>query len=599
MNFIYQSFELRTICTRGDGSDFKLKKAINIKPMYENLQEFLDFLFLKKEIKVVNRRVSTRLEISKITSKESKRPFGGKALFFKNVKDSFYPVITNVFGSSRRMAYALGMKSLNHISQLLEKHIKQIDIKTNQDALELLSAIIKKTDYAPQLIKKNVPICQEVINTGDNVNLYDIPTLFNLKKDGGNLITLPVVFTKDPDTGARNTGIYRMQIYDKKTTGMHWYNHNNGSHLYSKYGAKKKKMPVACVLGADPATIFAAMCPLPEGVDELLLSGFIRKKPVPLTKCITIDMEVPSDAEFVLEGYINYGDLKKEGPFGNHTGYYGPCEPYPVFHVTAQTHRKNPVYQATIVGRPPMEDCYMAKAMEKLLYPVVKASIPGFYNIRSPFEGIFHNISYISVDKTTANPKKIISNYFKLKHIRQSRGIILLDKNTDIDNDNEIVESMLQNFDFNKDILSFFVESVNRNIVALDFTKKKSLPAQNSISPARFFNTSETLPKYLKKANQLFETGYNKKHINHVLSVFEADYTNYQTDKIADLLLFHDNFKTFNIIIIFDNNIDSNDHYLLLWKFFNNLSFGQDIIIKNSRMVIDVRAAKKNRGLDF
>ncbi len=561
--------------------------------MHENLQEFLKFLFLKKEIKTVNRYVSTSLEISKITSKESKLPFGGRALFFKNVKDSLYPVVTNVFGSTRRMAYALGVESLNHVFQLVDGYIEKTDAGTYQDALEILSAIIKKADYAPELVKNNTPLCQEIIHTGDDVNLYNIPTLFNLPGDGGDLITLPVVFTKDPDTGVRNTGIYRMQVYNKNTTGMHWYNHNNGSHLYSKYGEKKRKMPVACVLGADSATIFAAMCPLPKGVDELLLSGFLRKKSVPLTKCITIDMEVPSEAEFVLEGYVVYGELKKEGPFGNHTGYYGQCEPYPVFHVTAQTHRKIPVYQATVVGCPPMEDCYMAKAMEKIICPAIKASIPGFCNIRSPFEGIFHNISYISIDKSESNLGKIIKSFFNLKHVQHSRGIVLVDKYTDIENDHEIVESMLMNFDFNKDILSYFVKSSSRNVTVLDFTKKKRGFLKKLTDNADFLNTGEALPRYLKKAKQLFEKSCNKKYINKVLSVFEAEQTKYQSNKLADLLLSHNNFKAFNIIIIFDNNIDSTDSSLLLWKFFNNVSFGNDLIIKNSRMVIDARAGEK------
>jgi 4-hydroxy-3-polyprenylbenzoate decarboxylase len=269
---------------------------------------------------------------------------------------------------------------------------------TLMDKIKLLPELLSMSRFLPR-VRKGVAPCQEVILTGDEVDLTKLPVLFCWPGDGGPFITLPVVFTRSLSDGKRNAGMYRMQIFDKRTTGMHWHIHKDGAHHYHEYKKAGKRMEVAVAVGTDPAVTYAATAPLPRGVDEMLLAGFIRRKPVEMVKCVTVDLEVPANAEFILEGYVDPDELRIEGPFGDHTGYYSLKGEYPVFHVTAITHRKNPIYSATIVGKPPMEDCYMALATERLFLPMIKTILPEIKDYMLPWEGVFHNIAVVAIDK--------------------------------------------------------------------------------------------------------------------------------------------------------------------------------------------------------
>ena len=337
------------------------------------------------ELKRITAEVDPVLEISEIADRMVKSEGGGPALLFENPKGSRVPVAINTFATRKRMSMALGVSDIEDIACEIEKLVKlpgnmPPGLLGKAMLLPGLATIGKNT--APKMVG-SAP-CQEVVRTGDEVNLDELPILKCWPLDGGRFITLPLVFTKEAATGKRNVGMYRMQVYDPRTTGMHWQRHKVGSRHYAEYEAQKRDIPVAVALGGDPVLTYAATAPLPDEIDEMVFAGFIRKKPVELVKCRTVDIEVPADAEFVLEGYVPAGERRTEGPFGDHTGFYTLEDEYPVFRVTAITHRRNPVYPATIVGRPPMEDSWLGKATERIFLPLVRLFVPEVIDYNLP-----------------------------------------------------------------------------------------------------------------------------------------------------------------------------------------------------------------------
>jgi len=361
---------------------------------FKDLREFVEFLEEKGELKRIRTEVDPILEITEITDRISKR--NGPALLFENVKGSKSPVLINTLGSFDRMSWSLGVNNLDEIAERI-RSMMLVDISGTM--VEKLGALIKLKDFAnyiPKLVKK-AP-CQEVVLT-ENFSLDDFPILKCWPGDAGRFITLPLVITKDSVTGQQNMGMYRMQVFDGKTTGMHWHIHHDGAENFRRAVENNKKFEVAVAIGADPATIYSATAPLPKGIDELIFSGFLRNKPVKLVKCKTIDLKVPAYAEIILEGYVDFSELRREGPFGDHTGYYSLADDYPVFHIECITHRKDPIYPATIVGRPPMEDCYFGKATERIFLPLVQLMYPEIIDMDLPLEGVFHNCVIISIKK--------------------------------------------------------------------------------------------------------------------------------------------------------------------------------------------------------
>ena len=351
---------------------------------YKNLQEFITALDKAGELKRISCEVDAELEITEITDRVSKSH--GPALLFENVKGSDYPVLTNSMGSYKRMAMALGSESIEikaaELEELMEWGFGQLR------KIDLLS-FFPKVKWARLFLPHRVmhAPCQQVVEY--EPDLATIPVLKCWPGDGGAFITLPIVITRDPETGNQNVGMYRMQIFDRNTTGMHWHLHKDGAHIFQKYKERGERMPVAVALGDDPAVTYAATAPLPEGISELFFAGYLRGKPVETVTCKTCDLEVPAQAEFILEGYVDPNEpLRREGPFGDHTGYYSLADEYPVFHVTCITRRKNPVYPATIVGKPPMEDCYMAKATERLFLPLLRKVVPEIVDMNLPLEGV-------------------------------------------------------------------------------------------------------------------------------------------------------------------------------------------------------------------
>ena len=369
--------------------------------MYKSLKDFIARLEREGELIRVSAPVSSRFEIAELTDRQAKSKGGGKALLFENT-DAEFPVVTNMMGSSKRMAMALGVERLDDIGSRIEALLG--------DALSPKASLWDKMKMLPLLadvakwFPKNISgrgACQEVVWQGDEADLERLPMLHSWESDGGAFVTLPMVNTIDPESGMRNVGMYRMQRFDKHSTGMHWHIHKTGARHYDAYKRLGKRMPVVVALGGDPAYTYAATAPMPDNMDEYLLAGFLRQKPVGLVKALTCDIRIPEDCDFVIEGYVDPQEEKVvEGDFGDHTGFYSLKDLYPRFHVTCITHRKDAIYPATVVGVPPQEDAYIAEATERIfLAPIRLAVQPEVRDLWMPVEGTAHNLAIVSIDK--------------------------------------------------------------------------------------------------------------------------------------------------------------------------------------------------------
>ena len=369
---------------------------------YNGLNDFVEVLERNNELVRISQKVDTVLEITEIVDRISKSPRGGKALLFENNGTAF-PLLVNAFGSETRICLALGHESLDSIGAEIEELFKQLAGKPENflDKLKMLPLLSRIASWMPKY-KSGKGRCQEMVM--ERPDLSRLPVLTCWPADGGPFITLPCVVTRDPDTGARNVGMYRLQILGPNTTGMHWHKHKTGARHYLGYKKQGKMMPVSVVLGGDPAYTYAATAPLPDQIDEYMLAGFLRKKKVELVKCLTNDLEVPDDADFVIEGFVDPSEeLVWEGPFGDHTGFYSLADWYPKFHVTCITHRKGAIYPATIVGIPPQEDAYIGLATEKIfLAPMKLTMIPELKDLYLPPEGVAHNLTLARIEKNYA-----------------------------------------------------------------------------------------------------------------------------------------------------------------------------------------------------
>ncbi|MFZ4741279.1 MAG: menaquinone biosynthesis decarboxylase [Bacteroidales bacterium] len=418
---------------------------------YKNLSHFIQTLENEGELIRIKEFVSPHLEIAEITDRVSKS--GGKALLFENTGTKF-PVLINSMGSYKRMCLALGVNNLDEIGNEIEKIFLQLTSSPTSftDKLRMLPMLSNIASWMPK-VKNGKGECQEVINM--QPDLSDLPVLNCWIHDGGPFITLPVVNTKDPLTGKRNVGMYRMQVFDNNTTGMHWHLHKNSARHYHEYKKLNQRMPVSVVLGGDPAYTYSATAPLPDNVDEYMLAGFLRKQKVELVKCITNDIEVPNDADFVIEGYVDpMEELVIEGPFGDHTGYYSLKDYYPKFHVTCITHRKDAVYPATIVGIPPQEDAYIGKATERIfLTPIRMAMLPEIIDMAMPVEGVFHNIVIVKIKKDyPGHANKVMNALWGAGQMMFNKILIVVDGNTDIHNYTQVLNAIAKNVDPGLDI---------------------------------------------------------------------------------------------------------------------------------------------------
>src|ERR1039458_8497170 len=459
---------------------------------FDSFRDFVNALDRAGELKRISQPVATELEITEIADREMKSPGGGKALLFEqptvNGVVSPFPVAINTLGSHKRMAMSMGAESVDEVANELGALMKAKPPTSFKEAIKLLSLALDLRHAKPKLVKSGS--CKDVIQKFDapasrkepwpaapdivgqasrpspcssENDFRDrrdaCPTLANLPilkcwpLDGGRFITLPCVVTRDPDTGERNVGMYRIQIYDDRTTGMHWQLQKVAARHGRRYYEKGERMPVAIFIGGDPMFTFAATAPLPDGLDEFLLAGYLRKKSVELVKCETNDLEVPANSDFVIEGYVDPTEpLREEGPFGDHTGYYTLPEPYPVFHVTAITHRKDAVYPATIVGIPPMEDFYIGGASVKLFLPIFKMNFPEIVDIALPAEGVFHNLVFVSIKKTyPMQAYKIMHGLWGMGQMMFTKYLVVVDAGVDVHNTSEVLFHLTANTDPQRD----------------------------------------------------------------------------------------------------------------------------------------------------
>ncbi|HLH03578.1 MAG TPA: menaquinone biosynthesis decarboxylase [Bryobacteraceae bacterium] len=416
---------------------------------FDDLRGFVRALEREGELKRIPFAVDPYLEITEFANRAVKN--GGPALLFENPKSSV-PLLINAFASKRRMEIALGVSDIEQIAQRIAGFLEMQQPQGWIDKLKLLPRLSELGAVFPKMVS-DAP-CKEVIER-ERISLGELPILHCWPGDGGRFITLPMVFSKNPETGKRNCGMYRMQVFDERTTGMHWQKHKQGAEHYRQLAAdgKEARMPVAVAIGCDPATIFSAILPLPPAIDEMMFAGFLRRKSVEMVKCETCDLEVPAQAEIVLEGYLNLGELRREGPFGDHTGFYSLDDDYPVFHIECITRRKKPIYAATIVGPPPMEDYYMGKAIERIFLPLMKTQLPEVRDICMPAEGVFHNLILVSIRKSyPGQARKVMHAIWGLGQAMFSKCIVVVDEDVDVQNVAEVAWKALNNIDPERDI---------------------------------------------------------------------------------------------------------------------------------------------------
>ncbi len=460
---------------------------IHPKLRYKDLRSYLELLRQTGELHEILAEVNPELEITEIYDRIVK--IAGPALLFKRIKGSEFPLVINIFGSLKRMNLMLGVSDVEDVAQRIHQFLESKPPQTFIEKIQFLPKL-KELDALNTKIVFEAP-CQEVIRTeGPMLDLLPVQKCW--PDDGGRFITFPLVITRDPETEKRNVGLYRMHVYDNRTTGMHWQIHKDGAEHFRRLKEKGKRLEVACVLGANPLHLFSAACPLPYGVDEFALAGFLAGEQVRLVKCKTIDLEVPADSEIVLEGYVEAGDLRLEGPFGDHTGFYSRAKDFPVFHVTAMTHRKNPIYVSTVVGRPPMEDCYMGKAIERIFLPLIRKQLPEIVDINLPWEGCFHNCLIVSIRKSyPQQAKKVMSAIWGLGQMTFSKSILVFDQDCNIQDLKEVAWRAFNNVDpkrdmvFNEGPIDELDHSANQDFfgskVGIDCTRK--LPEEGMQRP--------------------------------------------------------------------------------------------------------------------
>ncbi len=417
---------------------------------YRDLREFVARLEKEGELRRIDVEVDPVLEITDITDRVTKA--GGPALLFERPKGSKHPLLINAVGSERRMNLALEVNGLDEIAARIRGYLNLQSPQGLFDKLKMIPKLAELGSFFPKSVKSGP--CKEVIRK-DGFSLFEFPILKCWPQDGGRYITWPMVITKNPETGKRNVGCYRMQVFDERTTGMHWQTQKHGAEHYRSARGRNAmgKLEVAVAIGADPATALAGILPVPPDMDEFMFSGFLRREPVEMVSCETLDLEVPANAEIILEGYVDLGEMRTEGPFGDHTGFYSLEGQYPVFHVTCVTHRKDPIYLTTIVGPPPQEDYWMGHAIERIFLPVMKMQYPEIVDVAMPAEGIFQNLMIVAIRKSyPGHARKIMNAIWSLGQAMFTKVVVVVDQDVDVQNSREVVWKALCAIDPERDV---------------------------------------------------------------------------------------------------------------------------------------------------
>jgi 4-hydroxy-3-polyprenylbenzoate decarboxylase len=432
-----------------------------LKRSIKDLRGFLDLIEERGQLATVDAEVDPLLEVAAITDRVCKQPGGGKALRFNKVRGSKFPVLTNLYGSRQRTAWALWTDHVQYQADRLAADLHAIDSGSGE---EKLWQLVENPLWLPCLIPS--PPCQDMVEK-ERPDLSVIPALKSWPRDGGRFLTMPMVFTRDPATGRDNCGMYRAQIFGPQLLGLHWGKASDGARHEAAWRVRNKPMPIAIALGGDPVLTYTATAPLPPGIEETAFAGYLRQKSIEMARCLTSDLEVPALAEFVIEGYVLPNQTLPEGPFGNHTGYYAPPEPAPVMQVTAITHRKDALYPCTVVGRPPMENCYLAKATERLFLPLLQVDHPEIVDLNMPLEGIFHGCALVSISKDEPGQgRRIIRDLWDKGLLRNSRLLVILDEDVRVQDLSESFWRTLNHLDPNRDVV------IGDSRIGIDATRK-------------------------------------------------------------------------------------------------------------------------------
>lgn len=558
---------------------------------YKHLKHFIDTLEKAGELIRIKTYVDPRLEIAEITDRVSKSPNGGKALLFENTGYDF-PVLINSMGSYKRMCMALGVQELDDVANEIEALVKMLS-KPKEGLLDKLAMLPKLGQFASWMPKvvSGKGACQEVIMA--DPDLGKLPVMQCWPKDGGPFITLPVIHTKDPNTGTRNVGMYRMQVFDKTMTGMHWHKHKVSAKHFMEYKKLKKRMPVAVILGGDPAYTYSATAPLPENVDEYMLAGFLRKQKVELVRCISQpEIEVPADADFVIEGYVDpEEELIWEGPFGDHTGYYSLADWYPRFHVTAITHRKDAVYPSTIVGIPPQEDAWIGKATERIfLAPIKMTMVPEIIDMEMPVEGVFHNLVITQIKKDyPGQAQKVMNAMWGAGQMMFNKILAVTDEGTNIQNYKELARYMFKHLNpatdiyFSQGPMDVLDHSCSKmgfgGKMCIDGTRKYEEEIEGDSQPPvadHVFNKEEILKRFpevkgindslLKDDIPCILVSVQKSRPFHIKELNEQIYCLPEMTAVK-------------MVLYVEHTVDVSDLPSALWRFCNNLDPRRDSFV--------------------
>jgi len=579
---------------------------------FQELYKFIEKLEDQGELIRIKEYVDPILEISEITDRVSKMPGGGKALLFENNGTGF-PLLINAFGSEKRINMALGVEHLDDIGKEMESLFKNLTSPKNNllDKFKVLPELGKIAAYMPKLVKGKGN-SQQVIHLNPDLNI--LPVLKCWPADGGRFITFPLVITKDPITGIRNVGMYRLQVFDKDLTGMHWHKHKVGARHFNEYKQLGKKMPIAVALGGDPILTYSATAPLPDNIDEFMLAGFIRKQNVKLVKAITQDMEVPADADIIIEGYVDpTEDFILEGPFGDHTGFYSLADYYPKFHVTCITHKKNAIYPTTIVGIPPQEDAWLGKATERIfLAPIRLSMLPELTDMDLPVYGVAHNLTIVSIKKDFAgHALKVMSALWGAGQMMFNKALIIVDSNIDVHDYKQVANAVLENVNPASDVhfsmgpLDILDHSSSKYAFGSKFCIDATRKFKEELTPAHQIKTKNQqidLPTIQQKFEIIenIQLAYSGESF-HIVFISIKKSNKYELKQIAKNLYESGLLIGVKVMVFFDSEVIVSDIPSSVWILTNNIDPKRDCYFfetegQNSTIAID--ATKKIKDND-
>jgi 4-hydroxy-3-polyprenylbenzoate decarboxylase len=564
---------------------------MSITMAYKSLNEFVKVLEKNDELLRIKKFVNPELEITEIADRFSKQSGGGKALLFEDTGTDF-PVLINLFGSLKRMCLSLGVEDLDEVGAGIDSLFKELSSPKESflEKIKLLPQLKRMSDWMPTVVSGK-GACQEVIDLTPDIT--KLPVLKCWPFDGGRFITLPMVNTKDPETGIRNIGMYRMQVFGPNETGMHWHRHKVGARHYAEHKKWGTLMPVAVALGGDPVYTYAATAPMPDNLDEYILAGFLRKKKVKLVRCITVDLEVPEDVDFVIEGYVDPNEeLAWEGPFGDHTGFYSLADWYPRFHITCITHRKNAVYTATIVGVPPMEDAYIAKATERIfLSPIRLSMLPELEDMSLPIEGVAHNISVVKMRSSyPGHAYKVMNALWGAGQMMFNKIMIAVDGDVDIHNSLQLAQVISANVNLSNDL--FFSKGP---LDVLDhasdqpcFGSKIFFDATSKTISARKQSITLDVESIAEELSPLPHgvCAYNASLISDkisalIISVNKADALNVR--ELSSRLFRISSLRNLKAVIIVDKEVDIRNVSMVIWYLVSNFEPQRDTCFINDQ----------------